>query len=151
VCLHACMHAFCRLAGLFGAPGTRACRLLPPPNTHSAHPVSPLLNPNNRPSLTHSHTHQQTNDDRHLLASVLELDAQFPPSTQDDDDDEEEEEEEAGTTCLGIISVERRNADGVDDFLALARETMEVAEVQRDEQRGWFIYELRRRKGKRVA
>lgn len=45
--------------------------------------------------------------------------------------------------------MERRNADGVDDFLALAREKMEVAEVQRDERRGWFIYELRRRR-KRV-
>lgn len=42
--------------------------------------------------------------------------------------------------------MERRNADGVDDFLACARASaMEVEEVQRDEQRGWFIYELRRR------
>lgn len=67
---------------------------------------------------------------RLLLASVLELDAQLPPDSP-------------GT--LGIISVERRNADGVDDFLACARAAVEVAEVQRDERRGWFIYELRRR------
>lgn len=70
---------------------------------------------------------------RLLLASVLELDAHF-------------DERQGGT--LGIISVERRNADGVDDFLALARERMEVAEVQRDERRGWFIYELRRKRRK---
>lgn len=68
---------------------------------------------------------------RLLLASVLELDAQLPPDSP-------------GT--LGIISVERRNADGVDDFLACARAAVEVEEVQRDERRGWFIYELRRRR-----
>ena len=98
-----------------------------------------------------------------LLASVLELDANFlpPPSPSSPSspssssssptpppEQQQEGEGAGGGGTLGIISVERRNADGVDAFLALARAAMEVVEVQRDEGRGWFIYELRRRKGR---
>lgn len=102
-------------------------------NTHAliAH-TSPSKAPFGSPSKTNTNTSPTSH--RLLLASVLECDAQFSSDS------------DSGAGTLGIISVERRNADGVDDFLALARERMEVAEVQRDERRGWFIYELRRRR-----
>ena len=44
---------------------------------------------------------------------------------------------------VGIISVERRNADGVDKFLELARGRMEVRHVMEDHHLKWHIYELR--------
>lgn len=48
--------------------------------------------------------------------------------------------------ALALISVERRNGDGVDKFVALAQERMELEMVQRDEDKGWQIYALRRRR-----
>jgi len=48
-----------------------------------------------------------------------------------------------GEGSVGVISVERRNADGVDKFLELAKRRMDVRHVKEEKDLKWHIYELR--------